>query len=237
MARPEHSLRGSLSLGESRLDYTLVRVSRRRHVHLVVDQLGSLQVRGPSGLTRSRAEEAIRANQGWVFAALERAGRAERALRAGTLLPLVDERLRLCLHPGGGRRVERVGGDLCVYGLEAKGPDLRERLESWYRRQARSYLSGRLEDLARLVGVQPTAMSIRAQRTRWGSCSAGGHISLNWRLMLLPSELVTYVLVHELCHLRELNHSPRFWREVERHEPRWRESRRRLRAEHAALPL
>ena len=73
----------------------------------------------------------------------------------------------------------------------------------------------------------------RDQRTRWGSCSSRGTLSFNWRLALAPLEVLDYVVVHELCHLREANHSPRFWRLVGERRPGWREQRAWLR-EHGA---
>lgn len=82
--------------------------------------------------------------------------------------------------------------------------------------------------LASWDGPQPTKLFIRNQASRWGSCSSLGNISLNLRCALLPNDLFEYVLVHELCHLIELNHSPAFWQEVERILPNYRELRSQL---------
>ena len=87
----------------------------------------------------------------------------------------------------------------------------------------------RLRELAAAHGLAVNGVSIRNQQTRWGSCSSGGRISLNWRLVQMPDDVRDYVLLHELMHLRVRNHSPRFWREVERVCPDHEESRRWLR--------
>ena len=82
-----------------------------------------------------------------------------------------------------------------------------------------------VEEEAPELGVEYRRIQIRDQRTRWGSCSTTGTLSFNWRLVLAPFEVLDYVVVHELCHLREANHSRRFWRLVETRRPDWRAQR------------
>lgn len=87
------------------------------------------------------------------------------------------------------------------------------------KKKAREALVPRVFELAERLGVQPTRVTIRNQKTRWGSCSAKGAISLNCQLMLLDDELRDYVIIHELCHLVHFNHSARFWSLVQRYVP------------------
>ena len=105
------------------------------------------------------------------------------------------------------------------------------------RREAKLRLPARMAPYERLLGVEAKRVSIRAQRTRWGSCSSHGTICLNWRLLLLPSDLCDYVLVHELCHLRHLDHSAKFWSLVERVFPDYEERERRLESLQGSLAL
>jgi predicted metal-dependent hydrolase len=97
------------------------------------------------------------------------------------------------------------------------------------RRGARELVSALAEEEAERLGVVYQRIRIGGQRTLWGSCSAGGTLSFNWRLVLAPVEVLDYVVVHELCHLRVPNHSRRFWTLVERHRPHWRDQRGWLR--------
>ena len=113
----------------------------------------------------------------------------------------------------------------------------REALERWYRAQARAEIAPRLDHATKTLGRPHTSLAIRNQRTRWGSCSATGAMSFNWRLMLAPEPVLDYVVWHEACHLVVMDHSHRFWRLVERHVPGYREPRTWLRRNGAALVL
>jgi len=248
----------TLTVRGREVPYTLYRVPRRKHVHLMIGDDGDLVVRAPWRFSLKSAEETIRENLPWAVDALERAQerRSRRQpLVSGAELPLFDERLRLELRmcaqlslladSSAGNKPSarsfcavstrdgwawRQGRSLrvCAYSLSPRAP--RNLLESWYRREARRRLPPRLQRFAEVLDVAPRRVAVRGQRTRWGSCSSHGTISLNWRLLLLPSELSDYILVHELCHLRHLDHSKRFWRLVGTVLPDYAERERRLEA-------
>ncbi len=102
--------------------------------------------------------------------------------------------------------------------------DLRPTLEAHFARRAKVELPGRAWELAAVTGVEVKFVTVRNQRSRWGSCSANGTISLNWRLVQTPEFVRDYIVYHELMHLREMNHSDRFWARVEEVCPGWREA-------------
>ena len=101
--------------------------------------------------------------------------------------------------------------------------------ESEARTAARELVSTLAQEQGERIGVEYRRIRIGGQRTLWGSCSPRGTLSFNWRLVLAPLEVLDYVVVHELCHLRVPNHSRRFWALVERHRPHWRRQRDWLR--------
>lgn len=145
----------------------------------------------------------------------------------GAQLPLLDRQLVLRIDQEGLVRVHQTDQELWVpTPLTPSGLDAT--LERWYRRQARSYLERRLREWAKGMQVTVTRVTIRGQTTRWGSCSSTGAIHLNWRLMQLPARLVDYVLVHELCHRLEMNHSAAFWLRVAQVLPDYRRLRHEL---------
>ena len=102
-------------------------------------------------------------------------------------------------------------------------------VERWYRREARRLVTDSVEREAARLKLEYQAIAVRDQRTRWGSCSRHGALSFNWRLAIAPRAVREYVVVHELCHLRELNHSKAFWRLLDEALPGWREHRLWLR--------
>jgi predicted metal-dependent hydrolase len=102
--------------------------------------------------------------------------------------------------------------------------DLRPTLEAHFARRAKVELPARAWELAAVTGVEVKLVTVRNQRSRWGSCSTNGTISLNWRLVQTPDFVRDYIIYHELMHLREMNHSDRFWARVEEVCPSWREA-------------
>ena len=146
-----------------------------------------------------------------------------------------DGRVRVTIPRGGSRReadafarrhLDWVLRQRAALAQDRFSLDDRQRL----RAQARAELPFRLQELADQHGLQVTRISIRNQRTRWGSCGRDGHVCLNWRLVVMPDWVRDYVIVHELMHLKRMDHSPAYWRLVAAAYPRYREARQWLRA-------
>ena len=184
-------------------------------------------VRG--GAAEREAAAAIAELRPWIerrVAELERA-RARVAARGDTV-PYLDETLRVVVEPGRAR-VHRLGDELLV----PEGSARRPALERWYRRAARLEITSRLDR----AGASYSSLQIRGQRTRWGSCSRSGGMSFNWRLMLGPERVLEYVIWHEVCHLKVMDHSPRFWAMVGERCPDYREHVRWLQRNGATLAI
>jgi predicted metal-dependent hydrolase len=178
------------------------------------------------------AEAAVAELEPWIarrLAEVEQA-HAQVALR-GDAIPYLGATLRLQTERGR-TRVHRRGDTLLV-----PEQDTAAAVQRWLRRAARAEITPRAHRAAGALGVQVTRVSVRDQRTRWGSCSSTGALSFSWRLLLAPEAVLDYVVWHEVCHLREMNHSPRFWALVARHCPGYEQPRRWLRDNAAALRL
>ena len=151
-----------------------------------------------------------------------------------------DGRIRVTIPRGGSRREADAFALRHRAWIDAQLSQVRpsavavDAQRAW-RARAKAVLPERLYELAGRHGCVVKAVSIRSQKTRWGSCGRNGHISLNWRLMLMPDWVRDYVLIHELMHLKRLDHSPKFWRLVEAACPDYRAARQWLRTNGPAL--
>jgi len=212
------------------LDYRIRESAHRRSLALELRTDG-LTVAAPAGTPLAIIRHFVSSRRPWIdthqarLAALP----AFLHLEEGAQLPYLglDLQLRLRLAAGNSRCTQQ--GDV----LAVRAPDAsaaRRAIERWYRRAAAEHFRARVAHFAPRVGRAPGKIAIRAARTRWGSCSARGTVSFNWRLMLFPAAFADYVVVHELSHLKVPNHSHRFWAEVERILPNWHTVRAALHA-------
>ncbi|MDH5766171.1 MAG: M48 family metallopeptidase, partial [Gammaproteobacteria bacterium] len=121
-----------------------------------------------------------------------------------------------------------------VLGVDTKLQDakrenfVRKKLIQWYRTNAELQLKDKVEHYAKIIGVKPRSVTVKVYKARWGSCSIEGEIAFNWKLIVAPHRIVDYVVVHELCHMHQHNHSSRFWACVEQVLPDYRERRQWL---------
>lgn len=209
-----------------------IREGRRRTLGLELRNDGSLTVAVPHGLSLAEVRAFIESRRSWIEAKRKLLAQnvpVRPLFETGARLPYLGSELTLNVQhePSVRTRCRREQDSLVVRAADATAA--RRAVETWYRRAAESHAGARLAHFTPLVGRAPRGFSIRAQRTRWGSCSSRGTISLNWRLVQMTAEILDYVVVHELCHLLVPNHSARFWAEVARVLPDFAERRRALR--------
>ena len=230
----------SIALGERVVHYVLRR-AKRRSIGLTIDHRG-LRVGAPRRATLSEVEALILRHRDWVAQKLDewqqRPQRQSLTLTDGLQLPLLGSTLELRLTCGSNRVVWNEAGPVRVLTLCLRAPsDAGHLLEKALREKALSVFSERYRLFASRLGVTPPPLSLSSARTRWGSCSLRSGIRLNWRLIFFPLDSLDYVIAHELAHLREMNHSQRFWMVVEGLYPNFRQARDELKKRAADVPL
>ena len=236
-----------IAFGQTPIAYRLRR-GRRRSIGFAVDAQG-LTVSAPRWTTLAQIDAALLEKEGWIVAKLGQAReRRERQLaqridwREGASVPFLGQGVTVLLDPrqrhGPGAAVlDGADGLTLRLGLPstARPDQLREATQAWLMRQARRVFTARLDHFAPQLDVRWQRLSLSSAGTRWGSANADGWIRLNWRLIHLRQPVIDYVVVHELAHLREMNHGPRFWQRVQAVLPDYAQRRGELRDEE--LPL
>ena len=224
-----------LTLGERQIPMVLVRNPRARRYVLRMRPDGSARVTIPCGGSVTEARRFAERNKKWLERELHRL--CTRLTRPkewsiGTEILFRGELVKIEAGVNGESGRIRLGGE--VIRVADPAADLRPALEQHLWRLATKELPPLVLEFATVHQVPVHQTTVRNQRSRWGSCSRRGAISLNWRLIQAPPFVRDYICLHELMHLREMNHSARFWREVERVCPDYETAERWLK-QHSAL--
>lgn len=216
-------------------DRWTVRVSRRaRRMSVRVYPGGRVEVVVPPGVSPTTVQRFVGSHSQWIARRIEdlsAAGTAIDQRRPDTiLLPAIERCFTVQYEHRSTHAYPLIVGDtvLLVRGPVHDDRAISKVLRQWLADLAYDELGRQLQTVARENGFRYSKVQIRRQRTRWGSCSATGTISLNVCLMFLSPAVVRYLLIHELCHTRHMNHSARFWSLVEAHEPDYRQLDREL---------
>jgi predicted metal-dependent hydrolase len=221
-----------------RVAYLFQRV-RRRSIGFLVGPDG-LEVRAPKWVTLKEVELGLQERGEWVlrkWAEMQERQKNIRQIewREGASLDYLGSSIHLCLSPQVGRSELQNGNQLCLaLPLNAEPSQIRDAVQAWLMREAKTLFEHRLNHFAPLMGVQWRRLSLSNAGSRWGSARVDGAIRLNWRLIHLKHEAIDYVVVHELAHLHEMNHSPAFWKVVADILPDHLERRKALQKENLA---
>ena len=196
--------------------YRILR-SRRRTLTITVSE-GEVVVRAPLGASDELVGRFVVEKEGWILKKIEEQTGGEFAdvMEGKTLL---DDGVRKPVKYGAARSEEK-GGEFFLKNERAVRP--------FFEGTRCLFLPDEVFELSRRTGMMPADVSVRDFKARWGCCDADGRIRLNWRLVMLPPALREYVLIHELCHLKEMNHSAAFWKLVGKHCGDYRQRRRQL---------
>lgn len=207
-----------LLVGDEVLEVVFRRHAQARRLVLRLNATGTgVLVTVPRGVSRARALEFTERSRTWIEDRVRARGGLIR-LEDGAALPLrgIEHDVR---HVAGRRGVVSADRDRLYIDVPGDPAHLPRRLLDFLKAEARADLTRATAKYAALMGVKFRRITIRDQRSRWGSCSAGGDLSYSWRLILAPDYVLDYVAAHEVAHLRHLDHSPRFWRLVLSHCP------------------
>jgi predicted metal-dependent hydrolase len=219
----------SLHVGGEMLRVVFRRHATARRLVLRLEPGGSgLVVTVPKGVSRARALDFVERSGAWVANQLRGRGQLIHLLPGQRLaLRGIDHEIR---HVASRRGLVTTDPLQRLIHVPGEAPYLKRRLLAFLKAEARAELIRASSKYAGLMGVSFRKITLRDQKSRWGSCSPSGELSYSWRLILTPDFVLDYVAAHEVAHLRHLNHGPRFWRLVLSHCPQAAEARDWLRA-------
>mgnify|MGYP001044615893 CR=1 FL=1 len=224
-------------------DVTVIRSDRRRSATFRVDQSG-VSFRVPKEIGHQKIVELVEKKTPWIRKKLEYAASLTppRLLdfENGDPIPYLGKTYCLKVQVGDYPHVELVGEDILVSVVAqhlTNSLHIQLVLERWFLDEAAILLAERLDFYAPIVGVRPTGMQVKAYKARWGSCKMDGQIQFNWRLIHGPVDVLDYVVVHELCHILQHNHSAAYWSEVARVMPDYEVRRKWLSQNGNTLPM
>ena len=222
-----------IKLQDSTISYTLKQSHRTRSIRLEIRRESGLTVVVPRKYTPKQVEDILVQKSRWILRHLNGGKPLQMPLFKpspghGDSLPYLGKTIEIVVTAESGQYpAARLTDGRLLISLTS-GANTASLLEKWFRAQAKLVFTQKADTFKVVMGLSYNAILIRGQKTRWGSCSPRGNITLNWKLLIAPPEIVDYVIIHELAHRKYMNHSRRFWQFVERHCPRWKECRKWL---------
>jgi predicted metal-dependent hydrolase len=205
---------------------------RRKSIGLMVTAEGRVVVTMPRGTSQENLARALAKHGAWIERKVADRKAAWGQIKAGEAY-LLGEAFRLTVLKGASGAVTLNGKEIRV--PLSPGADLWSRLVGWYAEQAFGRLKERVRHFGTVMGLTPGPVELKAWKRRWGECHPDGTLKFNWRLIMLPAEVIDYVVVHELAHLKVPGHNPRFWAQVAKVLPDY--ARRRHWLNYAGTPF
>lgn len=225
-----------LNIGNTAIPYTLSDSKKTKHIKLVVDKDGLRVVKPP----RARIEEVeslLQAKSNWIFKHYMnfqtiKINEYKRKWESGERVPYLgnEYNIKIFLHKKQRTSINFNGDTFEIFvndtAYENDRKTLIEKaLRRWYISTAYETIKERLDYLCKIIGLTYNTMRIKEQKTRWGSCSKKKNLNFNWKLIMSPQWVIDYVIIHEICHLRHLNHSKEYWAMVEMYMPGYKKAR------------
>jgi hypothetical protein len=216
---------------ENQLIQCQIILRKRKNITIKVDAGGQVTVLAPLGTSKRTIREQVESKARWILKQIEyfkSLAITPHQFKEGELFLYLGREYYLHLEPKPSlsQMEVRLDRDKLVLLIPSSHRGMvKEGLETWYRRQAREKITERIACYEDRIARVPGRIVIKSQKCRWGSCSARGNLNFNWRIIMAPERVVDYIVVHELCHLLELNHSRKFWALVAQIIPDYKENK------------
>ena len=210
---------------QEEIPYILRYSKKAKYLRLQIKSGKELELIVPRGLELKEAENFLIKKTEWIKKHLKKNGdNGKKYLLWGREIR-VSQSYQLFIKR---HKIYFSGNELKIVSPSGANGSIKNLYENWLKHLSKTYIPQRTSGLAEKLGFKINKVTIRSQKTRWGSASARGNLSFNFRLMMYRKEVIDYVIIHELCHLREMNHSKKFWLNVEKYCPNYKSLRHEL---------
>lgn len=235
---------------DKKVEYTLVKTNRKT-IGITVYANGEVRVSAPYRASEKQIKEIIESKADWIIKKVNKIHSIKstsiyRHFVDGEKLLYLGNEYQLIIESKNCSKAEVVLNEdvmsiwVCIPNevpLEERQKFIKELLIKWYSQRFCEIVKNKIQKFSKQIGVKVNRIAIKNQKTRWGSCSKKGNINLNWRLVMSPCNIIDYVIVHELCHLKVMNHSKEFWDVVKSVIPDYTERRKWLKANGSTLEI
>lgn len=226
-----------IELDGEKISYTVITSKRARNPFIKIDAEIGLALVKPYGMKLNNVSEIMECKASWILKKLKKYNLVnndeKRYLKDGDSFDLLGTSYKINIVSRSNSRpsVIRKEGGIYIFLSKNSKDSPSDLLKKWCKKAAREIISNQVQIHAATMDVKYNRISIRDQKTRWGSCSSRKNLSFNWRIIMAPVEIVDYLIFHELCHLIELNHSKKFWAQMSYFCPDFKERKKWLRIE------
>jgi predicted metal-dependent hydrolase len=223
----------------------IIRTERSKSASIEIED-DTVKVTVPKNLSDQRIEELIKNRTVWIRQKLkiqtETIRPKDKEYVNGETFSYLGRNYRLKCLSGGSGEAKLTNGYLTVWLAKdasgaASGGCVRQSLQQWYQSRALEKLKEKTKRYSAILGVSPQSVGVKEYKARWGSCSSSGDVTYNWRIIMAPHHIVDYIVVHELCHLLEHNHGPKYWKHVQNVVPNYKECREWLKVNGISLNI
>jgi predicted metal-dependent hydrolase len=223
----------------------IIRTERSKSASIEIED-DTVKVTVPKNLSDQRIEGLIKNRTVWIRQKLkiqtETIRPKDKEYVNGETFSYLGRNYRLKCLSGGSGEAKLTNGYLTVWLAKdasgaASGGCVRQSLQQWYQSRALEKLKEKTKRYSAILGVSPQSVGVKEYKARWGSCSSSGDVTYNWRIIMAPHHIVDYIVVHELCHLLEHNHGPKYWKHVQNVVPNYKECREWLKVNGLSLKI
>ena len=208
------------------MNYQLKINPRAKHIKLTVCPYRGLIISAPRKLSNKKVQELLNHHQQWIAQQQQKHADKNTKIDPELKLHAVNEHYFVKIQTG--TKNQLIAQQQQLHIIAQDNTHAVQLLRQWIRHKAKAYFATRLDYWSQKTGLNYTKLTVRSQKSRWGSCSSRGTISLNDQLIFMPSSILDYIIIHELCHTLEPNHSQRFWAQVEHHDPSYKQQEQLL---------